>query len=99
VHFNQRFVLHIVFHIVLTVSIHFYPKQTSDISLCSDKKRFSLEAGIGFSSVIQLHSELQRSQFNIGCCCKSLGVPDGDGRRDEAPTIIVEPPVRILNVS
>jgi len=51
------------------------------------------------SSVIQSYSELQRSQFNIGCWCKSLGVPDGDGRRDEAPTIIVEPPVRILNVS
>lgn len=88
-----------MFHVILTVSIHFYPKQVSDISLCKDKKRFSLEVGIGFSSVIQLYSELQRSQFNFGCWCKSLGVPDGDGRRDEAPTIIVEPPVRILNVS
>jgi len=88
-----------VFHVVLTVCIHFYPKQASDISLCNDKKRFSLEVGMGFSSVIQLYSELQRSQFNIGCWCKSLGVPDGYRRRDEAPTIIVEPPVRILNVS
>jgi hypothetical protein len=87
-----------VFHVVLTVSIHFYPKQASDISLCN-KKPFTLDVGIGFSSVTQLHSELQRSQFNIGCWCKSLGAPDGDGRRDEAPTIIVEPPVRILNVS
>jgi hypothetical protein len=85
-------------HVVLTVSIQFYPKQASDINLCSDKKRFSLEVShLSFS--IQSYSELRRLQFNIGCWCKFLGVPDGDGRRDEAPTIIVEPPVRILNVS